>query len=568
MGCSSSAERQQLLDEIEGTERNVGKMKQQLQDTEKELKSLKESGDEAVSSQPVLSVEELCDQLKAMQSQYSMEEERQQAELERQFELLQLSGFEENERRSKFSTASPSSSSAVRRPTIAQPGQKLSDRDYVRHLEAAAARRHREEAETAEKQLEALREQFKPLQEEHSKAVQDLQETREQVCEEQKGQQASATVTSSLDLRLEECRIEYARAEQRWDDLERHLKDQMKELRGELHLRGNEMRARDKHLEERDKELAEVNSQLADLQSLFDDVNQQLQAECGRIEQLQETVAQCAKQGKELESLQSMLEESHRVLAQMRDALEFERGERAKVAELLEHEQQRTQLLLDVLKHFKEKLQGLTPQMLLSRLGAVAGGDIKSPVGNGTAMATVGSNGNVARGQGKPPSQLSSESRLAAKAFGGSQEVASRVFPGGGQAYINSPRQGCAASDGMASTIAPESSSVAQWMQSAGGSAVARSTGSARTPSPVVSRLAPSPAPALPSSASAVPLLPLASDGRPPWDSQRGGAAPEPWANSFVAASMPGPGSVTMHWDMGGEAAKAYANIGEPFIRR
>merc|ERR1719375_2313764 len=106
----------------------------------------------------------------------------------------------------------------------------------------------------------------------------------------------------------------------------------MNDLKSELHRRGNEMRARDKHLEERDKELAEVNSQLADLQSLFDDVNQQLQAECGRIEQLQETVVLCAKQGKELEALQGMLEESHRVLAQMRDALEFERGERAKVA--------------------------------------------------------------------------------------------------------------------------------------------------------------------------------------------------------------------------------------------
>merc|ERR1719345_482887 len=114
----------------------------------------------------------------------------------------------------------------------------------------------------------------------------------------------------------------------------------MKDHRNELQIRGNELRARDKNLQERDKELVEVNSQLADLQSLFDDVNQQLQTECGRIEQLQETVTLCAKQGKELEALQSMLEESHRVLAQMRDALEFERDERGKATESLEHEQQ------------------------------------------------------------------------------------------------------------------------------------------------------------------------------------------------------------------------------------
>merc|ERR1719263_2365303 len=64
-----------------------------------------------------------------------------------------------------------------------------------------------------------------------------------------------------------------------------------------------------------------------------------------------------------------MLEESHRMLAQVRDALEIERSERVSAGQQLEHEQRRTQLLLDVLKHFKEKLQGLTPQMLMTRLG-------------------------------------------------------------------------------------------------------------------------------------------------------------------------------------------------------
>ena len=62
-------------------------------------------------------------------------------------------------------------------------------------------------------------------------------------------------------------------------------------------------------------------------------------------------------------------QESHVMLAQLRETLEKEKAERLRVAGLLEHEQQRTQLLLDVLKHFKEKLQGLTPQVLLGRLG-------------------------------------------------------------------------------------------------------------------------------------------------------------------------------------------------------
>merc|ERR1719203_2376897 len=74
-----------------------------------------------------------------------------------------------------------------------------------------------------------------------------------------------------------------------------------------------------------------------------------------------------------------MLEDSHRMLAQVTTALEEERAERIRTAGLLEHEQQRTQLLLDVLKHFREKLQGLTPQMLLSRLGGLDPRNFSTP---------------------------------------------------------------------------------------------------------------------------------------------------------------------------------------------
>ncbi|CAK0883933.1 unnamed protein product, partial [Prorocentrum cordatum] len=144
---------------------------------------------------------------------------------------------------------------------------------------------------------------------------------------------------------------------------------QLRDLQGELRARGDELQRCTATLQQRDQELLEVGGQLTDLQILFEEVNQQLQNECGRVERLQESVASCAQQSKELELLQGMLEESHRMLAQVRDALEQEQAERRRAAGLLEHEKRRTQLLLDVLKHFKEKLQGLTPQMLLSRLG-------------------------------------------------------------------------------------------------------------------------------------------------------------------------------------------------------
>jgi len=94
-----------------------------------------------------------------------------------------------------------------------------------------------------------------------------------------------------------------------------------------------------------------------------------LQVQSDRVDKLQGAVGQCAKQSAELEQLTDMLQDSHQMLARVRNALEEERAQRLQTGGLLQHEQQRTQLLLDVLKHFKEKLQGLTPQVLLGRLG-------------------------------------------------------------------------------------------------------------------------------------------------------------------------------------------------------
>merc|ERR1712113_1345770 len=108
---------------------------------------------------------------------------------------------------------------------------------------------------------------------------------------------------------------------------------------------------------------------MGDLQSLFDDVSKQLQMECSRVENFQNTMSLCRQQQQELHQLQEMLTDSHRMLPQVRDALQEERADRMRAAGLLEHERQRTQLLLDVLRHFKEKLRGLTPQALIGRFG-------------------------------------------------------------------------------------------------------------------------------------------------------------------------------------------------------
>jgi len=536
MGCGGSATRnEELREAIKDSEVQDGRLTQQLQDKNRELQSFRQNEAEAqAQAHPAeLYIVVLREKLQARQSACRAEVQQRKIEQEREYEQLQHKAQEENERRpqSSSSRTSPDRPAHSSSPT----GQQSSERDYVRQLEAAAARRHHEEAESIEKQLQALREQMAPLQEEHCKATQDLVEALQQNRAQQEGHKSSASVNSSLEDRLTEKRSEHARAEQRFDDLERHLKDQMKELRGELHLRSNELRARDKHLQERDKELGQVNGQLADLQNLFDDVNQQLQTECGRIEQLQETVALCAKQGKELEALQGMLEESHRVLTQMRDALESERIERSKAAELLEHEQQRTQLLLDVLKHFKEKLQGLTPQMLLSRLGAGAGSDSisKALLGNGVAAANSCSNGAAVGGNHTPSHHL--QNMQGAKGGGGSQEAASRAFVGGNQGgFTGSPRR--PASDGLASTIAPETSSVAHWGLGTGGSAV---------PSPGYVP----PATNVPQLAWPFPVLAQI----PP----RGPPAGHGAAETLYSAPPSGPVYYMGQWEMGGEPGLA-----------
>jgi len=238
-------------------------------------------------------------------------------------------------------------------------------------VEAAAqkqAQRHRAEVEAARSELQMLKSQVAPLRAEHVEATEMLREARKSLKSEQE-ERASGRHATALEDRLAEAHREHERAEQRHGDVTSFFKVQLRDLHEELQTRAEDLRERDAVVLRRDQELDEVNGQLKDLQGLFDEVNGQLQHECGRIERLQGAVTQCAKQAKELDSLQNMLEESHRMLAQLRETLEKERAERMRVASLLEHEQQRTQLLLDVLKHFKEKLQGLTPQMLLSRLG-------------------------------------------------------------------------------------------------------------------------------------------------------------------------------------------------------
>mmetsp|Transcript_26672 Transcript_26672/g.48896 ORF Transcript_26672/g.48896 Transcript_26672/m.48896 type:complete len:633 (-) Transcript_26672:58-1956(-) len=241
------------------------------------------------------------------------------------------------------------------------------ERDERREEQEEAAlaqvQRLRQEADSAEEEIERLTAEFAPLRAAHEATSNELKEAQLELEAE-----LATKPSPAAQAELRAAQQEHSQSEQRFASLKGHLQTQAEDMRAELRLKNTELRQKDEALRLRDVELTEVSQQLVEMQGLFDEVNVQLQSECTRVGKLQDIVQHCAKQGQELESLQGMLEESHKMLGQVREALEHERTERIKATRLLSQEQHRTQLLLDVLKNFKEKLQGLTPQMLLSRL--------------------------------------------------------------------------------------------------------------------------------------------------------------------------------------------------------
>eukprot|EP00747_Dinoflagellata_sp_TGD_P170364 gnl/TRDRNA2_/TRDRNA2_201741_c0_seq1.p1 gnl/TRDRNA2_/TRDRNA2_201741_c0~~gnl/TRDRNA2_/TRDRNA2_201741_c0_seq1.p1 ORF type:complete len:520 (+),score=149.64 gnl/TRDRNA2_/TRDRNA2_201741_c0_seq1:117-1676(+) len=498
MGCGGSVAAAKLSAELKESESELAAARSQLQDKEKQLGRVQEHHKELVSklhgeNAAAQDGRSLQDQVASLRADLAEQRAKHEEELEREREHLKLQHSDEL-------NALKEEREAVDLRTELAAAEK-SHQELVKTMEESAraeAAKFQEEAEQAEQEIAKLRPQLSELLEEQERVAAESQRIKSEYAE----MKASGRGSSDLERRLAEARDEHARTEQRHEDLEAHHSGQVKALRGELMVHTEALRQRDAALRERDRELAEVNGQLTDLQSLFDEVNQQLQKECARIERLQETVALCAKQSKELEALQGMLEESHKMLSQVRDALEQERAERIKTSRLLEHEQMRTQLLLDVLKHFKEKLQGLTPQVLLSRLGV---SDSKALLADGQFASLVGSGLPAELSATQPASGL-----LEKPYRGGVTENGSHL------PSFTSPR-----GDEVASTAAPlDTPSMHAW---APGTASYASISGA--PSPSVGNFSPLP------EAKRVPGLPVSSNGLRLTSEAMSGGGPQtlPW---------------------------------------
>lgn len=486
MGCGSSVSQKQLSEELKKSEAELLEERRRIQEKDAQIASVRDclqeqmQGSEeaaALQAESLRSVQDLRAELEARRAEHKRELEGQRDSIleEHRTELKTMLQDRDAAARAVDEHAESQPDARSRRAAAERSHEALVER--LRELANGEAQRHRAEAEAAERELRQLRDELRPLRTEHEQAAEALQHARHLLRAEMMERTSTTSKATALERSLTEAQEEHVRSEQRYTDLAQHLRAQMRDLQTELRLRTEELWQRNGALQQRDQELLDVNCQLADLQGLFDEVNHQLQSECARIEKLQETVSLCAKQSQELDQLQAMLEDSHRMLAQVRDALEQERAERVKTAGQLEHEQQRTQLLLEVLKHFKEKLQGLTPQMLLSRLNGV---DAKALFAS-TPGATVFN-----------PVQVSGSPSLRSRALSPCPPM---PRPGGLREgvklpamYVGSPRH--AMSDGAASTIAPDNCSFPAWPT--GASMVAPSAASIRSPSPA-SRLTPSP---------------------------------------------------------------------------
>jgi len=401
-GCTSARKRGGIAEEIQAHDSELQEERQRLQDrdckfesVEEQLRSASDEGHAAGGSSVALRAE-----LRSQEEEHAIEVVRHRDLLQRRHTEEFQTVLQENDAslRDALSTQQQLvQSEVVVEEQAAAEAQRARVRSIAESAEAEAER-HRAEAEAAEKESRRLREELHSLRAEHGHAVDNWQTARrglEVECEKHRA--ADAGDVSRLDQQLVAAREEHSRAQLRFTGMEKHMRNQIRSLQNEVHSRKQELQQRGLSVQQRERELLEVHTELADLQPLFDEVNHKLQSECGRVDKLQDAVQFCAKQSKELESLQAMLEDSHQMLGQVRDALEHERAERVRTAGLLEHEQQRTRLLLDVLRHFKEKLQGLTPQVLLNRLGCV---DQKASFGAAPMLDLGASGGPYSVGTG------------------------------------------------------------------------------------------------------------------------------------------------------------------------
>merc|ERR1712070_475141 len=165
----------------------------------------------------------------------------------------------------------------------------------------------------------------------------------------------------SAELKETEQKSEALRQTQ--EELEREAKTLQKNLSRAMYDVGK----KDREQQLKETELNEVRQSIHCIQEEMDEVNRQLQAQCGRVQRVESSLRLSRDLGAKVQTMREMLRESHSALGQLCALVEQERAQRGECSQGLKQQQMRTELLLQLLSHFKSRTQDLAPQVLLGQ---------------------------------------------------------------------------------------------------------------------------------------------------------------------------------------------------------
>jgi hypothetical protein len=151
--------------------------------------------------------------------------------------------------------------------------------------------------------------------------------------------------------------------EKKQDELERDAKNLQRQLSQAMYDVGK----KDREQQLKETELNEVRRSIHTIQEEMDEVNRELQAQCGRVQRVESSLRLSRDLGSKVQTMREMLRESHEALGQLCGLVEQERAQRSDCSQGLRQQQMRTELLLQLLSHFKNRTQDLAPQVLLSQ---------------------------------------------------------------------------------------------------------------------------------------------------------------------------------------------------------
>lgn len=231
-------------------------------------------------------------------------------------------------------------------------------------------------AEAAATELQALEAEFQSLCRERDAELQAAAEFAQGAAEAETERDAAR---QRQDLQLMELRTHVTEAEA-LQNARQGLEGEARTLSTVLGSVSSSVAQRNHEIRIKDLELGEVHRSLFSIQDEMDEVNRQLQEQCGRVARVEGTLHASRDLHQKLQAMRGMLRESHAALAQLCGVLEAERGQRDECAHGLKQQKVRTELLLQLLHHLKGSMPEAQPGARLDVAGA-APGDLMRALG-------------------------------------------------------------------------------------------------------------------------------------------------------------------------------------------